>query len=211
MPIASQKKTLDWSALNRQSLPIRCVILFALFIMFVPSPGCSKEEMKQKFEEAKAKTKSITESAVQAVEERLPETGHIALEMTPPVEFKKADLELISIGDGRPNVVRIVTYDPSAATRSYPSLMLQGTTTATSPSALAGETVACDMYYQSSHSAPIAMTTRDDSISVKFGSLNVEDNALPATLGMAGLVGSDDKPVQVGGGDLLAVIRGEGN
>jgi hypothetical protein len=33
---------------------------------------------------------------------------------------------------------------------------------------------------------------------------------LPATLGMVGLVGSDDKPVTIGGGDLLAVIR-EGN
>ena len=55
------------------------------------------------------------------------------------------------------------------------------------------------------------MTIHRELISVKFGSLNVEDNALPATLGMAGLVGSDDKPVQIRGGDILAVIRGEGS
>ena len=140
MPILDQQKSRDSSASNRRSLHVRCLTLLLLGIVIAPT-GCSKEELKQKFEEVKAKTKSMTESAVQAVEEKLPETGHIALEMNPPVEFKKADLELISIGDGRPNVVQIVTYDPRATARGFPSLMLQGTTTATSASALAGETV----------------------------------------------------------------------
>ena len=210
MSVSNQHESLDWSTSNRQRVPIRYLMLLLLGIVIVPS-GCSKEEMKQKFEEAKAKTKAMTESAVEAVEAKLPETGHITLEMNPPVEFKKADLELISIGDGRPSVVQIVTYDPSATTRSFPSLMLQGTTTATSASALAGATVSCDMYYQASPSAPIAKTIHSDSVSVIFGTLNAEDNALPATLGSANLVGSDNQPVQIRGGDMLAVIRGEGS
>jgi hypothetical protein len=193
----------------RRWVHIRMLILL-LAIAIAPT-GCSKEEIKQRFDEAKAKTRAMTESAVEAVEERLPETGSIALQTNPPVEIKKADIELISIGDGRPNVVQIITYNPSTTTRTYPSVLLHGTTTANSAAALAGETVMCDMYYQASATAPAAMTKPGGYVSVEFGALNAEDNALPATLREAELVGSDDKPVQIRGGAIVAVIRGEGN
>jgi hypothetical protein len=48
-------------------------------------------------------------------------------------------------------------------------------------------------------------------VELTFGSLNTEDNALSATLGTAELIGSDDQPVQIQGGDVVAVVRGEGN
>lgn len=215
MPSFHQPAIAVTSVRSLRSLPYRGLTLLLLAITIAPA-GCSKEEMKQKLEEAKAKTKSLTESAVQAVEDQLPEKGHVALEIDSPaqqapVELKQADLELISIGDGRPNVIQIVTYDTSASTRSYPSLMLHGTTSAASPSALAGTTVACEMYYQASVSAPIAKTAPGAAVSVSFGSLNAEDNALPATLGAIELVGSDDKPVSIRGGQILAVIRGQGS
>ena len=58
--------------------------------MLVPA-GCSKEELKQAIEDAKTQTQTLTESAVQAVEDKLPEAGSISLEMTPAVEkIKKA-------------------------------------------------------------------------------------------------------------------------
>ena len=186
-------------------------VLIALVPIAIVAAGCSREEVKQKFEEAKAKTQAMAESAVEAVEERLPDTGSFTLETDPPVEIKKADIELISIGDGRPNVVQIVTYDPSTTARAYPSVLLHGTTTATTAAALAGETVMCDMYYQASATTPAAMTKPGGSVSVEFGALNTEDNALPATLREAELVGSDDKPIQIRGGAIVAVIRGEGN
>ncbi len=185
-------------------------MLLFLVALIVPA-GCSKEEMKQAYEEAKAKTESLTESAVQAVEDKLPESGSITLEMTPAAKARQADVEVISIGDGRPNVVQIVTYDPSAGTRTFPAVLLHGTTSATSVSALAGETVNCDLYFQASPTAPIAMTKPGGSVAVTFGSLNVDDNALPATLGSAELIGSDDKPLQIRGGEIVAVVRGEGN
>lgn len=186
-------------------------MLILLLAIAIAPTGCSKEEIKQKFEEAKAKTQAMTESAVEAVEEKLPERGSIALQTNPPVEIKKADIELISIGDGRPNVVQIVSYNPSTTTRTYPSVLLHGTTTATSAAALAGETVMCDMYYQASATAPAAMTKPGGYVSVEFGAVNAEDHALPATLREVELVGSDDKTVQIRGGAIVAVIRGGGN
>lgn len=186
-------------------------MLILLLAIAIAPTGCSKEEIKQKFEEAKAKTQEITESAVEAVEERLPEKGSIALETNPPVEIKKADIELISIGDGRPNVVQILSYDPSATTRTYPSVLLHGTTNATRAEDLSGETVMCDMYYQASATAPAAMNQPGGYVSVEFGALNAEDHALPATLREVELVGSDDKPVPIRGGAIAAVIRVGGN
>jgi hypothetical protein len=209
MPIFNQRRLLI-SVACRRMIEMRFLTLLLLGIVIVPS-GCSKEEIKQKFEEAKAKTQEMTASAVEAVEERLPESGSIVLEMTPVVEIKQADVELISIGDGRPNVVQIVSYDPSTTSRSFPCVLLHGTTTAKSASALAGETITCDMYFQASPTAAVAMTKPGGSVSVQFGAVNVEDNALSATLLQAELVGSDDKPVQIRGGEIVAVIRGEGS
>jgi len=166
--------------------------------------------MNQALEQAKSKTQSMTQSAVEAVEEQLPETGSANLKMTPsPVTISTLDIEVISIGDGRPNVVQIVTYDPSASSRSYPALLLHGTTETSNASGLAGEKVLCDLYYQATESSPIAMTRPGESVAVEFQQYNPEDNALTATIGTVALLGSDDRTVQIQGGDLLAVIRGE--
>ena len=189
----------------------RALALLVTALLFIPS-GCSKEELTEALNDAKTKTQSLTGSAVEAVEERLPESGSIALEMNPTVEpTKKANIELISIGDGRPNVIQLASYDPQASSRTFPAVLLHGTTTTGTASSLSGETVQCDMYYQASPNTPIAMTKPGSSVAVKFERMIPDDNALFATLGMVELVGSDDQTVRINGGEITAVIRGEGN
>jgi hypothetical protein len=183
-------------------------LLLLLGVLILP-PGCSKEELKAKLEEAQTKLETVAESTVEAVEERLPETGSIKLEMVPPAEAGQADLEMITIGDGRPNVIQIVTYDPSQAPREFPAILLHGTTTANSAAELANQTIECDLYLQATASGPIAMTSPGGSVAVAFGSLVVEDNALPASIGQATLVGSDFQSIDVRGGELVAVVAGE--
>jgi hypothetical protein len=187
--------------------PVKCLAVCAV----LAQAGCSKDEIKAKLEEAQTKLEQVAESTVQAVEDKLPEKGSIKLDMTPPAVTSQADVELISIGDGRPNVVRIVSYDPSQSTRAYPAILLQGTTTIDSATALANQTIQCDLYVQASASGGIAMTPAGGSVTVSFGSLRVEDNALPATLSPARLLGSDFREVSVGGGEILSVIRSGGN
>ena len=197
---------------RRSAIAIASVhLLPTLAIMAIASGGCSKAEITQAIEDAKVKTQEITDTTVEAVKERLPERGSIKLRSTPAIETGQADVELISIGDGRPSVVRIISYDPDASSPSYPAVLLQGTTAATSASALAGQTVDCDMYVQSTSGATVAMTRPGKSVAVTFGSLNVEDNALSASLGITDLLMSDDQSLSVGGGEIVAVVRGEGN
>jgi len=45
------------------------------------------------------------------------------------------------------------------------------------------------------------------SVSVTFGPLVPEDNAIRGTLGMASLIGSDDQAITILGGEILAVTR----
>lgn len=196
--------------------PRRILTLRVLGILIVPilvgSGGCSKEEITAAIEKGKEKATETVDQAMQEVEERLPENGSIALVTSPAVEKAgKADVELISFGDGRDNVVQIMTYDPSVSTRSYPAILLHGRTKATSAAALSGDTVECDMYFQASSSSPIAITRPNESVSVTFGALNTEDNALAATFNEAKLLASNDKPVNISRGDIVAVIRGEEN
>lgn len=185
-------------------------IAMTMCVVVIAQVGCSKEEVKQALEDATAKTKSLTESAVEAVEERLPESGSIELEMDSPGDpIKRADLELIAIGDGRPNVVQILNYDPDSNSRSYPSVMLHGTTDASTGASLAGKTIQCDMYYRASSSSPIAMTPPGQSVAVTFESMIPEDNAVTAKIGAVSLVASDDTPIAIRGGQIVAVLRGE--
>lgn len=188
----------------------RLLTLLLFFILLMPG-GCSKEELKEKLKQAQEKVESVAESTVKAVEDKLPETGSITLEMSPSVEeMKRADFELITIGDGRPNVIQILTYDPASSTRTYPCVLLHGTTKATSAAGLSSETVACDMYLQASAISPIVMTKPGGSVAVTFGSLNVDEDTLTATLGAADLVSADNSPINISGGQLVAVVR-EGN
>ncbi|MGI9471628.1 MAG: hypothetical protein ACR2NZ_08870 [Rubripirellula sp.] len=190
--------------------PLRFVLLMPAVILCV-SLGCSKEKLTEAINEAKAKTQSIADSAMTEVEERLPESGSIALQMdasTDPIQ--RAGVELISIGDGRPNVVQLASYDPSKSSRSYPAVLIHGTTNSSTASALSGETVECDMYYQASPTSPVAMTNPGSSVALTFDRMIPEDNALTASLGMVELIGSDDQPIRINGGEIIAVIRGEG-
>jgi len=166
--------------------------------------------MNRALETAKSKTKSLTNSAAEAVEETLPESGEITLNLKPePIKISNAELRLISIGDGRPNAVQVLTYDPDASSRSYPALLLHGTTNVSTASTLAGEKVLCDVYYQESETSPIAMTEPGEAMSVAFQQYNPADKALTATLGMISLRGSDGRVIQIESGDALAVIREE--
>ena len=145
-------------------------MLMVLFLVaLLSSPGCSKDEMKKMAATVKEKSTSIAESTKQmatqavqqveeTVEETLPETGQLTLQVSPPVETESANIEVVSIGDGRTNVVQIANYDVGTGPKKYPTVLIQGNTTAGDPASLAGQTIACDLYMQASPSGPIAMT-----------------------------------------------------
>jgi hypothetical protein len=177
------------------------------------SGGCSKEEMKKMAESVKEKSQSIAEStkemATQAVEtakEQLPETGEVTLQLNPPIKIDSAKIEVVSVGDGRSNIVQIATYDVSSAPKSYPSVLIQGRTEAGDPASLAGQTVACELFMRADSTGPIAMTAASQPAQVTFDSYDPEARTVSASIRQVTLVGSDNKPVALAGGTILAVM-----
>ncbi len=190
--------------------------LFA-FVLFC-SPGCSKDKMKEMAASVQEKSQSLADAtkelatqAVEKVEEQLPETGEITLQVSPPVDIKSANIELISIGDGRENVIQISNYDVATKPTSYPSVLIRGKTAAGDPASLAGQTVSCELYMQASSSSPIAMTAADQPAQVTFRSFDPENKTVSANIARVALMSSDNKPVALGGGSIVAVVSEGGS
>ena len=190
-------------------LESRIGFTLAMLMIFLGIPGgCSKEQMFKAMESAKAKTKSTSN----AIEEGLSARGTLVLQTTPSTEaIGNLDLELISIGDSRANVVQILTYKIGSPRRSFPTVMLHGLTETTNPSSLVGQTVQCDMYYQASENSPIAITLPSESVAVTFESYSDDENTLAASIGSGTLTASDDTIVTLQSGKAVAAIRGEDN
>jgi hypothetical protein len=191
---------------QRFKAPVPLMVLAILII----STGCSKEELKEKFDQAKQKTQEFTDSTVAAIEEKLPETGNVRLSMSPEVpEAKSASIELITVGDGRPSVVQILTYDPDSRVKSYPAILISGPTEATSLAMLSGQQIECDLYLQASSGAPILMTRPGESVTVTFATVDAVNQTVTASINSVQLDSSDGQATRINDGELIAVIRQE--
>ena len=176
-------------------------------ILLLLGGGCSKEEMKQALDDAKAKTQQVTKTAVAEIEERLPASGNIELRSNPKIEqASKATVRIISIGDGRPSSVEIASYNPSSEP-TYPAIYLHGPTTAADAQALSGQTVACDLYLQVKSHLPVAMTRPGESAQVTFNRFDAEEGTVIATIAPVELMTSDDQTLSVSGGNIVAVAK----
>ncbi len=177
--------------------------------------GCSKDEIKQmatniqeRSQDLAVSAQEYTQAAVQVVEEQLPSTGSVSLRSSPPVEIDSATVEVIVIGDGRPNIVQIKTYDDENGPSSYPSLLVHGPTSVEDVSQLAGQAVSCDLYIQATGAGPITMTPPGDAVQVTFGVLDKESNTLKASIGSTRLISSDNKSSMLNGGNVVAKVQG---
>lgn len=183
--------------------------ILGVMTLLVLLTACSKEEMKQALDDAKAKTQEVTEKATEVVEAQLPETGEVVLEMASPLPAtRKASVELISFPDGRPTVVQILTYDLAApADAAYPKVLIQGTTDAQSLSSLGGTKVKCDLYVTLDATGNMAMTENGNQVLVTFKSFDQVENTIEAQLSMVKMTGTDGKEVSLRGGRLIAVAK----
>ncbi len=183
------------------------------------STGCSKEKMNELAANVKETTSEITstaesittqaQSVIQTAKEQIPSTGSLTLEMTPPIKTNDAKIELISVGDGRPNVIQVLTYAPESTT-AYPRALLHGTTTAASVAMLAGQQIKCDLFIQTSASDPMIASISGSPVAVDFSTYDLQAGTIKASISSSNLIRADNQPVSLSGGDLTAVVVKEG-
>jgi hypothetical protein len=205
--------------MNANLLPGNRLVLLVVLFLFLAPLGCSKEELKKAYDDAKTKTEDLTaqatakanatlEEATAKLEEVLPATGSITARGSLPIEKTgKANIEVIVIGDGRPNVVQVLSYEDDQESMSYPAVLLHGTTDANSAKSLAGSSVNCDLYMQATASGPIVMTAPGGHVAVTFNQFNSEDGTISASIAAGEVISSDETTAQFLGGELVAVVR----
>ena len=182
--------------------------------------GCSKEKRKQftaavqqgasdLAESASDFATSAVESATETVKEQLPATGTISLQSNPELKASVANIEVISVGDGRRNVVQIASYKVGSVPDTYPSIFLQGLTDAGDPASLSESSVECELFVQASANAPIAATTSGEKIKVSFSKLDPAAKSLTASVSNCSLLDTENKTTSISGGQIVAIFGGQ--
>lgn len=192
------------------------IVLSPLLIAILIAPlGCSKEErqkmattIQQQTQNIAEKAQQYTQEAVEAVEEKLPASGSITLRMDPPVELSSATARIVSLGEGRGNVFQLSNYELGDGPKTYPSLLIQGTTEADTVASLAGKTVVCDFYLRTSNSEPMLMSQSTNPVEVNVGEFDAKNNLIKASIYSGSLLSSDNSKVNLNGGQVVAKISG---
>lgn len=176
--------------------------------------GCSKKKMAEIAGQVQtageglvAESKKMTDSLVETAKDQLPETGSMTIQTPEPLQIDQAIIKLHVIGDGRKHSLQITSYPPGADRTPSPAVFLQGSTDIETVALLAGKSVACNFFIEPKSGAAIARNEIGSPVSVTFGSMNMQDNTITATIDACTLVGSDDKPLAIGGGQILAVVE----
>ncbi|MGB7343745.1 MAG: hypothetical protein WBD20_06010 [Pirellulaceae bacterium] len=164
--------------------------------------------VQQSTQDFAVQSQEYIQGAVETVEKQLPSSGSIALKLEPPVEMNAGKLEILTVGDGRANVVQVTSYDAKSGPNKYPCILLHGQTTSKNASELVGQTVPCDLYFQQSNGGEILMTTAGASVQVTFGQMDKKNNILMASIGSGSLMSSDHKTISFNGGDVMAIVQG---
>ena len=187
-----------------------------LLLCLLSLSGCSKDEMKkmatsvrQSTQDFAAQSQEYIQGAPEVIEAPLKPTGSFELRMDKDIEIDAANVEVISIGDGRSNLLQVASYDTSSTPTKFPAVLLHGHTQSSSTSGIVGQTVACDLYVQTSPSSEIVMTAPGSSVQVTFGRIDQKLGTVTARIGSGSLISSNDKRINFGGGDLMAILVGE--
>lgn len=193
-----------------------CVCLTVASILWMGCvSGCSKEKLNELADTVKEQggnlvkeSKKMTDSLVEPAEEPLPETGKMTINMADSIEINQAIVQMHVVGDGRKNSLQITSYPPGQPRVPSPAVFLQATTEVETAALLAGKSIACTMFFDAGGNLPIAKTAPDHPIIVTFGSMNMQEKTIPATIDACSLQAADGTSVDLLGGEILAIVEG---
>jgi hypothetical protein len=189
-------------------------VSFTLVICLAISPGCSKKKLEDIANQVQAKgkdlvkeSKKMTDSLVKEAEAVLPESGNMTIQTPETIEIDQAVIKMHVVGDGRMNSLQITSYPPGTEYPPAPAVFLQATTAIETVALLAGKSVPCNFFIDRQSGAAIARNEIGQPVSVTFGSMNMQEKTITATIEACRLVGSDNEPLVIGGGKILAVVQ----
>jgi hypothetical protein len=160
--------------------PLLLVCVFAV-------SGCKQEQLEQF-------AKQVQEQTIDKLPElptpmKIVSVGAFKLQVDKAIETSKANARIIIVGDGRPNVLQLRSYQDIAA-EEFPSVLVQVNTTATDISQLVGQTLNATVYLSASRYEPI-WSCQDQSIA-SLTIQSVQENVLKGDLRCDKLISSQN-------------------
>ncbi len=167
----------QWSKTLR---PLAIVLIFTV-------SGCKQEQLEQF-------AKQVQEQTIDKLPElptpmKIVSVGAFKLQVDKAIETSKANARLIIVGDGRPNVLQLRSYQDIAAD-DFPSVLVQVNTTVTDISQLVGQTLNATVYLSASRYEPIWSCLDQSVASITIQS--VQENILKGDLRCDKLISSQN-------------------
>ncbi len=157
--------------------------------------GCNSEQLNKMVEDVKSSTEVVKQEV-----QKIAPVGSIKLSIGGPIETSAASCSLMLMGDGRENVLQI--RSSASNSESYPSVLFQGLTTATTWNALAGEKVSGQLFVQTNGDNGLWQNEPDGKCSIRI--LSIQETELIGDLEQTSMVNAEGKSV-VASGSFRAV------
>lgn len=162
--------------------------------------GCGKEELANL-------TQQVKEATVEKIDIPMPQikpnpVGELQLATSTPLNLTNISIEVLVVGDGRPNVMQMQTSVPNAPTA--PAFLFRAETNATTAAQLIGQTIPVTMFVQATETGPIWMSPDDRPVTITFDKL--EETEVVGRINAGTLLGTDGQETPVSGA-FRAVIN----
>jgi len=157
-------------------------LLVSLALVFIS--GCKQEQLEQLAKQVQEQTIDKIAAPMKVLS-----TGSFKLQVTSPLETRSANARLIVIGDGRPNVLQLRSYQDMAVA-DYPMVLVQATTSATDVSQLSGQTMSATVYISMSKHEPIWSCMDQSVASLTISS--IQDNLIKGDIRCEKLVSTQE-------------------
>jgi len=167
MPHMSQRVPFVYPWLGSR-VSVLCVLLMVTLF------GCKQEQLEQLAKQVKEQTIDRVPAPMKVVR-----TGAFKLKIVDPIETNEANSRLIVIGDGRPNVLQLRSYQ-NMSTDKYPMILVQANTSASNLSQLSGQTLNATVYITASKYEPIWSCLDQSTASLTIAS--VQDEVIKADI-----------------------------
>ncbi len=143
-----------------------------LLLCGLGAAGCSREKLEQLAADATAATKQAVSSVAPKVERMVSNApdGQASFECNASVQCDATFGDLLILGEGRPNVLRIRSYE-SEAEESFPAFLFQGTVPVENWSQLLGQTVAGQLYVQATKDSLPCSTAAGNQVELQIGQI----------------------------------------
>ena len=171
--------------------------------------ACSREKFSELVDKTKQKVsagadrfKQGVNTATDTAKERLNLAGNAIIQLDSPVDTASCYATLITLGDGRPNVLQMRSYS-SPAQESFPSILLRAPVKAAGASELIGQVVPAQLFVQAAADSPVWYSGAGSHVQLKI--VSADDKSLTAEILSGALLNTHKSGDQAVTGTLTAV------